>query len=572
VVCVKRRFGAGVLVSWCALVWLGCAAGVVGQQQKTQGTQAQADHVVVIRGVVVNSVTNAVLSRALVTSQGNQYAVMTDDTGRFELKIHEKVAAPPAGATVQSSRYVEGRKNGYMWSGTMAVTEYTADSMGSEETEVTIRLAPEAMVLGHVVVPGSEGDVRIECRLLQRELRNGRERWRTVKRFKTWADGEFRFSDLQAGTYKLITVEQMEPEARKAAPGVQQYGYPPVYYPNTRDFAEAGEIVLKAGETAQVNLTMERQPYYPVSIGVRNPPAKGTMEVEVWPTEGRGPGWSLDYDQSKNTVEGALPTGNYTVQVSTRGDGGWVGVGSFAVKNKPLDGGFLMLAPMAEVLVNVHTDFQRSHTVTTDGMPPNAGRTNVVPTSRLVLMTLVSMEYTNGTATWGAQPKSDSGRTYAFENVPPGRYVLQARGLACYVASAESGGVDLLHQTLVVGWGTIAPIEMTLKDDGGEVDVTAEGESAGSVTASDMVNVQLLPTSEWGGGPIGIVGGGTVRMTQVPPGDYLVLAFGSPEMPDLPYGNLELMQGWVSRGEIVHVEAGQKVSVSVKLIRVEGGS
>ena len=123
----------------------------------------------------------------------------------------------------------------------------------------------------------------------------------------------------------------------------------------------------------------------------------------------------------------------------------------------------------------------------------------------------------------------------------------------------------------------MAPIEVMLKDDGGEIDVSAEDASAGGGNgqegtgnpASDMVRVQLLPTSEWGGGPIHGISMGTVRITQVPPGDYLVVAFGDQDMPDLPYGNLELMQEWANRGEIVHVDAGEKVSVSVKLIRAE---
>jgi hypothetical protein len=40
----------------------------------------------------------------------------------------------------------------------------------------------------------------------------------------TWANGEFRFSGLEAGTYRLITHEQMDRDSRVAMPGAPLFG------------------------------------------------------------------------------------------------------------------------------------------------------------------------------------------------------------------------------------------------------------------------------------------------------------------------------------------------------------
>jgi hypothetical protein len=84
---------------------------------------------------------------------------------------------------------------------------------------VTIALAPEALIVGHVEVPGSEGEVRIDCELYRKGMKEGQETWSPAGSFTTWANGEFRFSELQAGTYKLITHEQMDRDVMLQIPG-----------------------------------------------------------------------------------------------------------------------------------------------------------------------------------------------------------------------------------------------------------------------------------------------------------------------------------------------------------------
>jgi hypothetical protein len=51
----------------------------------------------------------------------------------------------------------------------------------------------------------------------------------------------------------------------------------------------------------------------------------------------------------------------------------------------------------------------------------------------------------------------------------------------------------------------------------------------------------------------------------MPPGVYRVLAFAN-QQPNLPYRDAEAMRAYESKGQVVHLSAGQKASVQLQLI------
>ncbi len=94
-----------------------------------------------------------------------------------------------------------------------------------------------------------------------------------------------------------------------------------------------------------------------------------------------------------------------------------------------------------------------------------------------------------------------------LENVAPGRYRVRVDTSLGFVSSIESGGTDLQRQPLVVGAGAAPPpIEVTVRDDGAEVEGTIEG-AGGSDTAGKLVAsarqyqriVYFLPMDSSGG-------------------------------------------------------------------------
>jgi hypothetical protein len=556
----------GVTIFCVGVLWCGVALA--------QGTGASDEAVVgVVRGKVVNAVTGVPVGRALVVEGGNQAAIFTDDRGEFALKISDsKAVVVNAPIGVKGRRRLEVRKPGFL--GLSRSIPY-AWGGGEDAEDVTIALVPEALIVGRVEVPGSDGEVQIECELYQKEFHYGQETWAPATTFRTWANGEFRFSGLKAGTYKLITHEQMDRDSMRPVPGAPMFGYPPIYYPNTTDFSAASAIVVRAGETAQVNLTVARREYFPVQIGVRNAPAGRPMNVQVAPMGTHSPGWSLGYNPMDGTIMGMLPDGNYTVEATALGGQDQsTGILNFTVRGRPLEGPALTLVPDASVTVNVHEEFSGQS---------DAGALNAITTSAMgpamhIQVSLMSVkEVSRGGGGFARPVEGADGHTLAIANVVPGQYrvrVMTGRG---YVASMESDGVDLLRQPLVVGLGGApAPIEIVLRDDGGEVDVSfeqateARGSSGKNGESSQNGLAYLLPM-EQSADPTNIQGHGTqngsVAIEQVAPGDYLVVVFDTPPESLLMGGDMEALQ---KKGKVIHVEAGQKVSVQVKM-NSEGG-
>lgn len=546
---------------------------VCGETARGRGDGAEEEHVTTVRGRVLNAVTKESVTRALVILEGENSATFSDDRGQFELKISEKNAAANGaiGAAVVR-RPVEARKPGFLEGRHMATSVYAPGLTTKEQAEVTVFLVPEALIVGHVEVPGSEGDVRIQCQLFRRGMNEGRETWWPQATFTTWADGEFRFSELKAGTYKLITLEQVDPDSTMT-PGAQLYAYPPLYYPNTTDFSVATPIVVKAGETARVNLTVARREYHPVKITVANMPMGRGLNLLVYPIGHRSPGWSLGYDATEGMIQGSLPDGNYTVEASTQDDGEMNGILNFSVKGAPVEGPTLNLVPDATVSVMVREEFQSGQSnfrtaQTVSGNPQlDARRISNVHVD-LIPIDVFNPFRRNASS---QMAEGSEGPELTIPNVGPGRYAVHVSSGIGYAASVQSGGKDLMRQPLVLALGgAVAPIEVLLRDDGAEVDGTLEEGTTAGGDAGEQGVAYLVPAGE-GGQPRSVSAWqGKFTMQQVPPGNYVVAAFEDLQQ-ELPYGNEEATQWLVSKGgQMIHLEVGQKVNVKVRVFASEG--
>jgi hypothetical protein len=530
-----------------------------------QGSSGQKEIITSVHGRVLNGLTKQPVSRALVILHAPSMATFTDDRGQFEFKIVDKSNdVPNAGPFSRTfvQRAIEVRKPGFLQRRRWPTISYTVGS--NDRKAVTIYLEPEALIVGHVEVPGSEGDVRITCQLFRRVINGGRESWSAQRTFKTWADGEFRFSELEGGTYKLITLEQQDRDPTSSA---QMFAYTPLYYPNATDFSLASPIVVKAGETARVNLTVARRKYYPVKIAVANAPRGLHLDLMVYPVGHRSPGWSLGYIPGEGTIRGSLPDGNYTVEASAQGNEGMTGVLDFSVKGAPVEGPTLILVPDATVSVKVREEFQASQSnfATLQATQENS-RPNRISNVHVTLSGIDELQPFQG----GASSQLVEGSQEAeltIPNVRPGQYVVDVQSAMGYAASVQCGGKDVMHQPLVVGaGGSVPPIEVMLRDDGAQIDGMLEEEGDGG-DADEARTVYLVPAGETGGGLREI--GALQRkftMQQIPPGDYVLMAFPE-QQEDLLYGNEEATNELLSKGgKMIHLEAGQKLSVKVQVI------
>jgi hypothetical protein len=138
------------------------------------------------------------------------------------------------------------------------------------------------------------------------------------------------------------------------------------------------------------------------------------------------------------------------------------------------------------------------------------------------------------------------------------------------------GGLDLLHEPFVIAPGSSTPIEITMRDDGAGLEGTVAGLSVPSATAGSTFTSRLLPSFTWvycvplPDSPgqfeqLWVSPDGKFNSPMMVPGTYRLLASRSSQL-NLPYRDAEAMRAYESNGQVVHLSAGQKLSVQLPAI------
>jgi hypothetical protein len=572
----RRTMFPAILASWAFF------SASSAKAQITQAIAAQPDTPSTVHGRVLNRATHEPVGRALVFSPDQRYATLTDDEGRFEFKFPPRVSEPNEDLAAMTdpdalrnayrARQIRmlqnarpdtflARKPGFLQNG----SKPSSARVAANQSELIIYLDPESLIVGHVNLPGSEGDMRIRTDLYRREIREGQEHWDLARTFTTWADGEFRFSELTAGTYKLGTAEQLDRDPLSFVPGGQLFGFAPIFYPGATDFSVAGPIQLGVGATFQANLSPVRHPYYRVKIAIRNASADQSISLRIYPLGHPGPGYSLGYNSAEQLIQGTMPDGNYTVEADARGgQSASTGFLNFSVRGGPSEGSALTLIPNTSLTATVKEEFNsRQAESAVINMAPLEGASTFARQRRVdVQVTLTPIgEFGSGEAAVSQPIENSQDNALVIPNVRPGRYRVHVVTGIGFAASIVSGGTDLLRQPLIVGLGgSSSPIEITLRDDGAEVDGKAE--------EGTECHVYFLPVTDGSGQfrEANTTQEGSFSLAQLPPGTYRVLAFDSPQN-DLAYADAEAMRKLESKGQVVHVDAGQKEHLRLKIIQ-----
>lgn len=295
---------------------------------------------------------------------------------------------------------------------------------------------------------------------------------------------------------------------------------------------------------------------------------RGTgVSVTVGEEEGFS-GFSLGFNSQTQKVEGLLPNGAYNVRIMSFGEVQGTGAGRIEIAGGPVQGAPISLTSNGVIPVVVREEYTAdSSTGTREG--PVFSRIGKEHPRSLQLM--LRPDGTNGPTIGLRNPTGKGNEDLVVDNAREGKYRLWVMPNRGYVASATSGGVDLLHKPLVVGaGGASAPIEITLRDDtatlegtvspvpptGGEPDPYGGG-----------VFVYCFPIESEVGRPVQGYAGvdGKFSIQNVPPGRYLVLAFCIPNQ-NLEYRNEEVFRQYESKGAIVTLEAGQKTKIKVSVL------
>lgn len=547
---------------------------------------AQSDNAEAIRGIVINSMTHEPIARTLVSSPGNRLATLTNSEGRFEFALPKSDPASDGGSPSngprrnQSVYSLMARKPGFLADPNGQAPSFQTDP----SKDVTLTLIPEALIVGTVALPTAEAPDSITLQIFRRLVQDGHSHWGAVGVTRSTSDGQFRFADLPAGTYKLLTNELLDRDPLTSDPRGPLFGYPPVYYPNAPDFESASTIQLAAGQTQTVSLSLVKQPYYRVKVPLIEPVADALasgVTVNVYWHGHKGPGFSLGYNNSEHAIEGMLPNGSYTVEASSFGPNGVTGMETITVKGASMEGPRMTLVPNASIRVNVREEFTSTdHTGTPQWNID--GRTIAItgPRRYLNLSLEPADDFGVGRTVSLRNPTGSGDDGLVMEGAPAGTYWVSVHSSRGYPASVRSGNLDLQRRPLVVGvGGGASPIEITMRDDTSEISGTVEGITPppqgpgssnnvpGQGQGQSRVHIYCIPLPDSSGQftQIWVRPDGTFDSQGLAPGAYRLLAFDRMQT-EFEYLNPEVMQIYESKGPVVRVAGGQKERVQLKVI------
>lgn len=562
--------------------WFICPGQAYGQDRPPDN-QGSA-----IRGTVVNGVTREPIERALVYSTDNRFAMLTDSEGHFEFTPPE-VNYDNSGSLLAGSR-VYGFSSGGNAGRTLSLRArkpgFLDDPNQDQQTEasagsqVTIALLPEALIKGRISISPTDAAVGISVQLVLRHFQEGRASWTVGPSTQTNSNGEFRFAELLPGAYKLVTQELLDTDPVSLVPGRQRYGFPPVCYPGIDDFVSAPIIQLSAGQKFVADLSVVRKPYYGVRLPVANAAANAGINITVLVQGHRGPGYSLGYNAQEHRIEGLLPNGTYLVEGTSYGQDAASGSVDIVVAGAPSEGPGMTLTRNSSIDVHVTEEFLSKPLVQRSASWTNVTHTFAVHGPRLYLDVAVEAvdDFEPQKTAAVRPPTKPNDDSLVLENLAPGRYWLRLTSSRGYVASATMGTLDLLHEPFVVGPGSSEPIEITVRDDGAEIEGTIAGGSSvratspSSPTASPMASeamayVYCIPEPDSAGQfqKIPVSADGKFTSQMMAPGSYRVLAF-SRQQPNLPYRDVDAMRDYDTKGQVIHLVAGQKESLQLQVL------
>ena len=431
-----------------------------------QPSPGRAQDTGTVRGTVVDSVTGRAIPRVLIESPTGGAAQLTDNAGHFQFDH------VPLGQV--QLRY---RRPGYFDSLTrqtdasMQVT-LAADS-GAAPVEQRLLLDPAAALHGQLALADGDSAHGMRVDLYQAQITNGRSHWHMLYTTPARNDGSFAFDDLHAGSYIVHAEASLDPVPPNSPPSTRA-GYAPAFAPGTADINAATVYTLAAGQAGESLLRLARVPFYPVQVRTAGDGPRGFVITGSGFTN-----WNARYSREDDAVVTELPSGNYTLRAfgGNRQASGGVEL-PFHVDGAPVSGLSIGAPGVAAALPVTTTVDASSDSGTAAGAAPRLIMLTFLPVSSAELDVVNS----------SVQTDESTGESQLRQTPGPGQYWVSGLASGGYIATLTSGGTDLLREPLSVAPGTTPAIAATLRQDGGTLSVTREGDAQRSL-------IQVIPLS-----------------------------------------------------------------------------
>jgi hypothetical protein len=535
-----------------------------------------------VHGIVIDAIDKKPVARVLVSSGDQRMATMTDYDGKFSFDVQRVIPAASSGSSGLGSGlagargrsptttvYLMVRRPGYL-------QKQTPVRLSSDPEVATgvieLKIVPEGVIRGHLSMPNA-AEARIQVQLRRRQVQDGSAMWMQAGGVQANGHGEFRFAELQAGDYKVMTLAWTERRPGSLPASDESSGYAPAYYGDSADLASSPVIHVGAGDTFEANLSPRAATFYRVTIPAPSLAKSVGANVTVGDQD-QSAGLSLSLNQQTHTIEGFLPNGAYDFRVYAFGQPQSSGKGRVEVAGKPVKGAPIAMLPNGQIPVIVSQEYTASHTDDTSQVRVSSGPSQRQMSSRRPIdLSLRSLSSQGPGATLKYNPdQGDEG--LVLENAGEGTYRVVATATGGYIASMTANGVDLLREPLTVGpGGASGPIQVTVRDDAATLTGTiATSDAAGASQNQEAIAILCLPLDGIFTTPVAQTGSnyqGKFTLSNLAPGDYLVLAFnvdGNAQMTNIEYRNPDVLSAYMSKGTVVTLTAGQKATIQVPLL------
>jgi hypothetical protein len=424
-----------------------------------------------VHGSVVNSATHQPIARVLV--EEGSIAALTDDQGLFELELPE------------GTQSLTVRRPGFR-----RTNQEHAILVGPNTPELNFELTPQVTVNGQVTLSSGEPADGVQIRAYRKSIvDNNRQKWVIVESIEANASGSFRFPALErGGSYIFCSNPTLEDISVPLAVGklapAQRFGYPPVCYPAplpvssglVSDRNPANTVTLTAGQHADVELSLPREPFYHVMIPILNTAQWPNITAQIHSTSDPDAEYPVDWKPKLGYAHAYLPNGQYYFEAG-HGAMSIYGRVDFRVANKPLITSGVTILSLHPIPVEIHRDFSLTQ-------EENRSRVSSPDVNRIELdnpgvgIALASADEGAGAGLFAGgltRARGNTDRTqFQIDGITPGRYWVETFPSEGYVESITSGGVDLTRQPIVIGAGnSAAPIVVNLRKDVGRLQITA---------------------------------------------------------------------------------------------------
>ena len=529
---------------------LSSAASVSAQISNSSGTPNERANV---SGTVVNSETNEPVARALV--QLGPYNAMSDDKGHFNFD-----SVPTMSTTV----YAE--KPGY-FGDTQLRSQLRLQGMiqvAAGMAPLIVKLVPEGIISGQVTSQDGEPLDSIPIELITSVINDGIRVWQQRGGTQTDDEGRFRISELQPGTYYLSAGPSRGnfiPPAVATSAVQRQQGYAKAYFPSGRDVASASPFVITPGNHIEADFTLAQLPTYRITGSLSGFAENQSINVQIIGSSGMPSGGMAVNPRTGVFASGFLPADSYTIRAYAR---------SMATPQR-LDYAEIL---EASTTINLSSDISGLHLVLSPQRSiPIKTKVDWAAQPQNVNFQPVTVQFWPDESAPGVRQMRGSmamlgpggPREMAIRDVEPGRYWVDLRPNGpLYVASATYGDVDLLREDIVIGAEIGSqPIEVELRDDGGNINATVTGTDAQPRGVVFYV-CEEVPRRVY----MSIINNrGSAFGASVAPGTYKVIALDDAD--GIEYRRREALQEFMSGAGEVTVGPKGQVSVTVQLTHRE---